>query len=193
MDIVEKSVISKTSIDALTKAIGNSIKYLGFEYNMGLHSSPDMIVAYSQNVIVNFGDTEIEFYNHYHDGPYLTPTHELHCFQRNVGNRPMRFMYSDHRIMEKIVNIEIWGQKDEPHFWDYDKIELYKRKGVIASDVNQVNHLISSQHILKITLQNDVKIITYSENKNSLSTEVFFNKEALPNLIQGNHLWFTLE
>ncbi len=188
MKIIEKTVVRNSDIPLLKNLISSKINKFSFTNHISISQAGDVLKFYSAEIIVSLNEIELIITNHYHESNYNTGLKYLFINERVKSNRPYNSNYINESYNLEISKVEIWGINNIKEYWDLDKIQLYKKKGLLPQETLEVSHYISSQHIIRIVLSNDGYIIFRSDSPKNLIAEFYPAQEKSGiNILEKNY------
>lgn len=192
MKIRESSMMSELSFQSFENMIGKVVSSICFEYGYVTNIGESRVVLFSQELVLSFEKTEAVMFNDYQESEFLSQLHVIHSFFRESGPRPYNSIFYDERLVSAIKEIQVWGLKDDRQDWDIDRIDAYMERGLISAPQNEMDHLVSSQHVIHISLENSFALTVRSDSRNCVEIQVH-NGYDFKSLIKRTnmYLWKT--
>ena len=192
MKIVESATITDHSLQALKSMLNETLLSISFEYNcvVTMQNGEKDMQLNCQEMILEFESKEILFCNHYHESVYNTGLQYLIVQPRKKSVRPYPFRIIDQNINSTIDKIEIWGLKDFREYWDREKSVLYYERGIFSEVPDQVQHLISFQHIAVLYLQSGTCILIRSDLPNLIFVDFTMSNNSYVHIESDFYKWY---
>ena len=171
--IEEFAQLRKSDIPLVKSLKGKVIQYISFNYDAFINTTSSHTEISTQEVILVLDDKEIIVNNHCHESEYGTGLQYLLLREAERSNRPYHFNYKNENFVGVVQGVQVLGFKNIEQEWDSIKLELYKEKGVIPTDIDELVHKYSSQHIIRLILSNNNSIYIVSDLPNFLFIKMF--------------------
>lgn len=192
MKIVETSMMQESFLLSFQQMVGRRLSHFCFENGYVTHLGNSKINIFCQELILDLGSSQAMLINDHFETQFLSQLHVIRAFIREDPIKNYKSIFSIDHMEGKINEIEIWGIKDESQDWDAQRIKAYKKKGLIHENCTEVEHLVSTQHIVHIKLENGYAVTIRSDSRNEMEVQVCSENE-IPKVFTNNqyHLWET--
>ena len=186
LQIQESTELQESEKDLLKLIINQRLSDLRFKYGAFFNVDAGKWSIGTQEVVLVFENHSIQIFNHYHESKYYTGLQYL-LIRESPSQCDYLTHFKDSSFDHEILAVELWGH-NYVEDWDIDRIKHHISKGEINVEVERVDNLISSQHILRIVLSDSSSIVIRSDSPNLIIINCY-SKDDTEHFLGDYYFW----